>query len=154
MAETLLTQESDPLDFTGRYNTKLSAKEQAAFMSWAAKQSKKLGRDVLQDMYDYDLQGAWKAGFARSENGHLPDTFKKPNHPTFSDQSQYNGADGIYGGSWGTDAEGRDTFTPGRGALWDGERLGRYFQEVEPNAVLLRAPAPRSEGDIASSLYR
>ena len=150
---TLLTKDDDPLDFTSKFNTPLTAKEKKEFKAWAAKQSKELGRDVLKDTYDYDLQGAWKDGFARSENGHLPDTYKKPNHPTFSDQSKYNGADGIKGGTWGTDAQGRDTFTPGEGALWDRQRLERYFQEVEPNAVLLNATPPRTDVDIAGLLY-
>src|SRR3990167_2120614 len=38
---------------------------------------------------DYDLRGAFKAGFKPDQNKHFPDTFKKPNHPTFSDESIY-----------------------------------------------------------------
>lgn len=140
---TLLTDE-DPMDFSGRYNTKLSKSEQTAFNSWVKQQSRKQGRDLSKDLYDYDLQGAWKSGAARSKNGHLPDTFKKPNHPTFSDQSQYNGADGFYSGTWGQDERGRDTFRPGRGALWQSDQLQKYFQDVEPNAVLL-PPATASD---------
>ena len=150
---TLLTQDDDPLDFTGRYNTPLNSKERKEFQKWAADQSEKLGRDVLRDLYDYDLQGAWKDGFARSDNGHLPDTYKKPNHPTFSDQSKYDGAEGIKGGTWGTDEQGRDTFTPGEGALWDRQRLQEYFQKVEPGAVLLDATPARTGNDLAAILY-
>lgn len=38
---------------------------------------------------DYDLRGAFKAGLAANSEGHWPDTFKKPNHPTFSVESVY-----------------------------------------------------------------
>jgi hypothetical protein len=40
--------------------------------------------------YDYDLRGAFKAGLTPDpKTGHWPDTFKKPNHPTFSNESIY-----------------------------------------------------------------
>jgi hypothetical protein len=38
---------------------------------------------------DYDLRGAYADGMDRDPSGHLPDTYKKPNHPTFSDESKY-----------------------------------------------------------------
>ena len=40
---------------------------------------------------DYDIRGAYDAGLNRAPGpeGHFPDTFKYPWHPTFSDQSQY-----------------------------------------------------------------
>jgi hypothetical protein len=64
------------------YNTKLDDEDK--FQEWKAKHAP-------QDSgYDYDLRGAYKAGVEPDpESGHWPDTFKKPNHPTFSDQSQY-----------------------------------------------------------------
>lgn len=50
---------------------------------------------------DYDLRGAFKAGLQPSpENGHWPDTYKKPNHPTFSDQSIYAKDRPDLAGSW------------------------------------------------------
>lgn len=40
---------------------------------------------------DYDLRGAYTSGFTPDpQTGHWPDVFKKPNHPTFSDQSKYS----------------------------------------------------------------
>ena len=75
--------EIDPFDFTATHNTKLSPKEEKAFMAWADKTGK------IKDLYDYDLRGFWKSGAGTAENGHGTDTFKKPNHPTFSDQSIY-----------------------------------------------------------------
>src|SRR5690348_15736433 len=55
---------------------------------------------------DYDLQGAYEAGIVPSANQHFPDTFKKPNHPTFSIESKY-WKPGLPAGRW----EG-ETFIP------------------------------------------
>lgn len=80
------------------FNTKLSPKEEASFKTWKAHYAPKDSGD------DYDLRGAFKAGLTPdTKTGHWPDTFKKPNHPTFSDQSGY----AQYG-------------TPGR---WEGEKF-------------------------------
>lgn len=50
---------------------------------------------------DYDLHGAFKAGLVPNPNGHWPDTFKKPNHPTFSVESIYAiGIDRTRAGRW------------------------------------------------------
>jgi hypothetical protein len=50
------------------------------------------------------LRGAFKAGLRPSANGHWPDTYKKPNHPTFSVESQYaTGADRAKAGHWDGD---------------------------------------------------
>ncbi|HXK19672.1 MAG TPA: hypothetical protein VNG33_17800, partial [Polyangiaceae bacterium] len=44
---------------------------------------------------DYDYQAAERAGVKPDPaTGHMPDTFKKPNHMTFSNESQYSGKDG------------------------------------------------------------
>jgi hypothetical protein len=40
---------------------------------------------------DYDYAAAEKAGVQPDERGHMPDTFKLPNHITFSDESMYHG---------------------------------------------------------------
>jgi hypothetical protein len=53
------------------------------FEQWKAKYAP---RDSGED---YDLKGAYRAGVAPDAQGHMPDTFKKPNHPTFSVESQY-----------------------------------------------------------------
>lgn len=55
------------------------------------------------DSGDYDYGGAFLAGVTPNAEGHWPDTFKKPNHPTFSDESKY----------------ARDA--PNRAGHWDGE---------------------------------
>lgn len=76
-----------PIDFKigtkgSGYNTPLTAKEVIEFDKWKAKYAPK------DSGKDYDLRGAFKAGL-KPTNGHWPDTFKKPNHPTFSRESVY-----------------------------------------------------------------
>lgn len=86
---------SDPRDLTAQYNTQLSPEEERAFQAWAG--------DKLKDTYDYDLRGAWKdivsGKIQQDERGHLPDTYKKPNHPTFSNESIYSTPE-TPGGKW------------------------------------------------------
>jgi hypothetical protein len=89
-------------DLSTKYNTPIAPTQRKAYNEWLSTLAPK-----QRSLYDYDLQGAFLAGATPSENGHLPDTFKKPNHPTFSDQSQYAGAPGARPGHW----EG-DTFVP------------------------------------------
>jgi len=48
---------------------------------------------------DYDLRGAWEAGLIPGPDQHFPDTFKKPNHPTFSIESKY-WKPGMAAGRW------------------------------------------------------
>jgi hypothetical protein len=66
------------------YDTKLTPQEEQQFQVWKQHYAPKDSGD------DYDLRGAFKAGLTpNSETGHWPDTYKKPNHPTFSDESIY-----------------------------------------------------------------
>jgi hypothetical protein len=74
--------------------------------------------------------------FVTAPGKHFPDTYKKPNHPTFSDESKYHG--GKYeGGHWGFE-NGKDTFTPGRTNLEQhtAKEIQDYFKEYEPNVIL------------------
>ena len=120
-------------DYTERYNTKLSDRDEELYQMWL----KTLPREQ-QNTYDYDMRGAWLAGEGQGENGHFTDRFKKPNHPTFSDESIYNGVDGQYGGQW-LNIMGRDIFVPTEANIgMNGQDwLRRYFAEVEPNAILM-----------------
>ena len=85
------------------YNTKLSPDEEARFRVWKAKNA------PGDSGVDYDLRGAFKAGVKPDpKTGHWPDTYKKPNHPTFSVESKYAvGDDKRKAGSWL-----RDIFIP------------------------------------------
>lgn len=68
----------------GQFDTKLSPQDEQSFQAWKAKYAPN------DSGADYDLRGAFKSGLTPDpQTGHWPDTFKKPNHPTFSDQSQY-----------------------------------------------------------------
>ncbi len=82
-------------DFTNRYNTPIPPDRQKEYESWIAEDPKR-----EKDKYDYDVNGFFLSGEGKSANGHATDEFKKPNHPTFSDQSIYNGVDGFNGGHW------------------------------------------------------
>lgn len=130
--------QQDPRDFTSQFNTPLTPKEEVQFAAWLNTLGKKNKRDMSRDMYDYDLKGAWKAGVVQSGNGHFPDTFKKPNHPTFSNESKYSNEANI-GGVWAKDASGKWTFAPSafQMKLWKPDELKNYFSTREPDSVLL-----------------
>ena len=105
--------------YISNFNTKLSPQEEAGFQQWAVSESEKAGKDKFRDLEDYDLRGAWKeiqsGEMKPDERGHLGDKYKKPNHPTFSDQSIYHNTkdpktgERYLGGTWG---EKGDTFAP------------------------------------------
>ena len=125
----------DELDFSNRYNTKLTPQEEILFREYVAKHPDKINP---KDIYDYDVKGAWKALVAgdieHDERGHLTDQFKKPNHPTFSDGSQYNGVDGYYGGTWNANP---DTYFAGLSNMWHPDELKKYFASEESNVKLI-----------------
>lgn len=122
---------ADPYDYTTKYNTALSPEEEAQFQAWGRQQAARTGgRNPATDTYDYDMRGFWKAGASLADNGHGSDAYKKPNHPTFSTLSQYNGADGAQGGVWTAGKNGQPwTFTPSTTNLQihGPEGLQQYF---------------------------
>jgi hypothetical protein len=68
----------------GQFNTQLSPMEEQNFTQWKAQYAPNDSGE------DYDLRGAFKANLRPDpKTGHWPDTYKKPNHPTFSNESQY-----------------------------------------------------------------
>lgn len=122
-------------DYSDKFNTVLSPDEEEKYQAWATENHRE------KDVYDYDLRGAWKelqsGTMSEDERGHLGDKYKKPNHPTFSDQSIYSGQDGVTGGVWSRNAEGKDVYTPGRKlSSVEADRLRRYFLRNEPGVVL------------------
>ena len=133
--ELLATNLRDPYDFTGKFNTALVADEEAQFQDWLAKDSAAFGRDLSRDLGDYDLRGQWRAsgGKALVPGVHGTDRFKKPNHPTFSDESIYHGGS-REGGHWGP-----GTFTPSEEMLKSRPEgfLEDYFSKHEKNVRLL-----------------
>lgn len=79
---------------------------------------------------DYDLVAAWQKGLVPT-NGHFPDTFKFPNHPTFSVESRFY-QPGLPAGRW----EG-ETFIP-----MSATGAAQWQQQVQPPPGTLGAPQP------------
>jgi hypothetical protein len=99
-------QQDPEMIYRNKFNTELNKEEQKEFNKWVTKESKRQGRDILMDRGAYDVQGFWKSGDYKNmdEDNHGSDKWKKPNHPTFSNQSKYHGVDGFYGGNWTKEA--------------------------------------------------
>lgn len=114
-------------DFTDKYNTTLSDNDEVGFQSWAQ------SNPGLGSTFDYDARGFYQAGAGTSDNGHGADTFKKPNHPTFSNQSIYHGIDGYEGGTWQQQDGGSYNFYPSATnmQMYDPSDLSDYFGKVE-----------------------
>lgn len=66
------------------FETPLTPQEEMQFQQWKQ-------RFAPHDSgFDYDYRGAFRAGLTPDPiSAHWPDTFKKPNHPTFSNESMY-----------------------------------------------------------------
>jgi hypothetical protein len=78
----------------GPYDTPLTPEQEQQFQLWKQQYAPR------DSGMDYDLRGAFLEGVKRDEaSGHWTDQFKKPNHPTFSDQSQYSSREHP-GGHW------------------------------------------------------
>ena len=105
----------DDSHYVQNYNTPLSDENLQRFQNWAAQATQKLGINAA-DLYDYDMQGYWlNGGYAQplQQGMHFPDTYKKPSHETFSDQSIYHGTPSPYGGTWQGGSWGEnDQFQP------------------------------------------
>lgn len=90
------------------YDTELTKEEELLYQNWL----KTLPEGFDRTSYDYDLRGYAKENFYIPFNGgHMTDKYKKPNHPTFSNQSIYHGINGNYGGMW-SELNGQWTFFP------------------------------------------
>lgn len=147
-----MNQQVDQRDFTDRYNTKLSDEDEFAFWRWVQEQSEKRGYDVGNDLYDYDLRGAWQelnsGKMKKGSNGHLGDKYKKPNHKTFSDQSIYNGADGYVGGQWTRQPGVGQVYVMNPTNMWSEEELIDYFNHAEPNVAVRYSTPDDPRGEI------
>ena len=143
------TEEFEEQDFTDQYNTQLTPEEEREFQAWA----KAEGRE--RDVFNYDLRGAWKelksGTMSEDSRGHLGDKYKKPNHPTFSDQSIYSTKEN-QGGHWSVE-NGQDVFVPGRElSAAEANYLQQYFAEREPG-VQLKARVKDSDGTVVDDWY-
>jgi hypothetical protein len=121
----LLSKPTDKRDYTSKYNTPLSNEEVTQFLDWVNKN----GRS-LEELRDYDLAGVYKDSLTPNGNNQLSDKYKKPNHFTFSDQSIYNGKEGLYGGSWAEQPDGSYTYIV-RDNMYSPKELAAYFRRAE-----------------------
>lgn len=76
------------------YNTQLTPEQEAKYREWV----KTLPANLQSD-YDYDMRGLWLVGDVPDEEGHMTDYWKKPWHPTFSNESRYSSTE-TPGGEW------------------------------------------------------
>jgi hypothetical protein len=114
------------------------------YKDWLAYKSKLEGRDLSKDEQDYDLESYFKSlkyndkDYKPKQGIHLEDTYKKPNHPTFSNQSMYNIPGIQEGGNWSSNKEGKWAFKPSELNLKNmpAEQMQQYFSEADPNAEL------------------
>jgi hypothetical protein len=140
----------DPNDFTAHYNTPLSPEQEQAYQGWVQQMSQAQGRDMSKDTYDYDLRGAWAANAQAASDGHLPSEWKKPNHPTFSDESVYH-SEQTPGGKWARQQDGSWTFTPSPFNLQMNppEALQRYWQRAQQptDKLVLPQAAPGAQSN-------
>lgn len=94
----------------GKYDTKLSKEGEKQFEEWFSKSKNDGVIHPNDNGNDYDFRGFWK-NIVNSDNkneynsdNHFPDTYKKPNHETFSNESKYaKGKLKEYAGKWEND---------------------------------------------------
>jgi hypothetical protein len=115
--------------------------------------AKWLKDNKVQESADYDARAAFAAGVKPDERGHLPDTYKKPNHITYSTESVAAKAKGAPpAGEWtGSDKSGW-TFKATQTNIHNAggvDALKEYFKTHEPDAKLvLPSSAPGKGGSI------
>lgn len=120
--------------FKNKYNTELSDEEMKDFLLWATNwKDPNTGRGInMMDEGAYDVRGYWKSGDWKNTDsrGHGSDTWKKPNHPTFSEESIYSkqkGGSEFDGGVWMDNG----AFIPGYHNMYDNDRLLWEFSRDE-----------------------
>lgn len=120
------------VDYRDAFNTILAPEDEALFQEWLRRSGRR------RDLEDYDLRAAWASGQIGADgNGHMTDLGKKPNHPTFSDESKYSTQE-TPGGHWGD-----GMFIPSPQMLRDSQalrELEQYFKMFEPDTRLQLPP--------------
>jgi len=127
--------------FKQNFNTPLTDTERNKYQSWLDYQTGWNGSDPTHASDDYDMQGFWKKYGDTTISGHFTDEFKKPNHPTFSEESQYSGAPSAWGGTYqgGTWADDGSSYTPSAEMLRTThslDKLKAYMSQYEPDVKL------------------
>ncbi len=118
------------------HETKLSPHDEAAYQSWKSQHAPNDSGE------DYDIRGLFKSGQGTDARGHATDQFKKPNHPTFSVESQYSTPQNP-GGQW-LNRDGKSFFVPTQANLTGRsfKELQDYFTKYEPGTTLMPPAAP------------
>lgn len=115
------------------FTTILSQQNEGRYQDWR----RQLPSD-LQNEGDYDLRGAFLAAAQADGRLHMTDRFKKPNHMTFSDGSQYSTPQ-HQGGHW-SDAGG-DQFvfwaSPYNMQQHSLPEIQQYFDRYEPQSTAI-----------------
>ena len=132
-------------DFTDQFNAPLTREGLARFAYDMATQAYPELR--LADLYDYDVYGAWQAlqnqAIEADSRGHLPDTFKKPNHMTFSNESKYSNQQDPFspylGGYWDI---ADNTYAKGLDSFYTDQEIQNYINRQEPNIRFINLSNP------------
>jgi len=122
----------------GPYDTTLKGKQIQGYQDWA----KASGKDPVLEEKDYDLRGFFLEHPEPMRPGeHGIDKFKKPSHPTFSDESKYSGQGTAKGGHWVQ--KGKEWyFHPGPTNMrnFTRQQLQEYFDTQETSDTHLAWP--------------
>ena len=121
-----------------KFNTKLPSDLEKEYKNFIGSESLRRGRDVSADEGDYDVRGAWlemRQSGGEFKPGHGTDTYKKPNHPTFSNESKYATKKNP-GGSWAIPG----TFIAPKTNEVRGQALKEYMHAYEPETELVETP--------------
>jgi len=124
-----------PLTDVDHYNSKLMPSQAAGYQKWL----NTLPEGMDRSGSDYDLHGAYLAGEQPAVTGHLTDRFKKPNHPTFSQESQYSTPEN-QGGQWSQPASGVTPLGNPGGNPEDNEKHLSYVFKASPDMMKTRTP--------------
>lgn len=124
-------QPARPVPETPTYDTQLSPAEEQSFQQWKRQYAPN------DSGADYDLRGAYRSGLKPDpKTGHWPDTYKKPNHPTFSNQSQY--------------ATGANAAKAGR---WEGDKFIPATAATNPHGIVTNAPTPPRPAGVPANAH-
>lgn len=127
----------------GEYDTELGAVRENMYHQWKQSLPKQ-----LQSEEDYDLRGYYKETGGETTDGHLPDKYKKPNHPTFSKDSKYY-KEGMWAGEWTKEGNFKIPLTTPKKKL---QELIKYWESgAEPYAGLI-VDNPKAEEELAKAV--
>lgn len=137
------------------------------YQDWVSRNSEITGRDMSQDDEDYDLRAYYEKNPGDLvKDQHLPDTYKKPNHPTFSEESIYhgsiNGSDLSpsktvnEGGRWEKNDDKTWNFFPGSTNLkhHSPQDLREYFDKYEKGNHLILPGSDSGEYKVAGDVVK